>query len=662
MDEQVTLKKKVDVSTRTADPASAEMLQQCTSCGGEYETAWDRYQAQQPQCGFGIQGICCRVCIQGPCRIVPKRPGQDRGICGATEYTIVARNIARYVAGGSSSHSDHGRHVAMTLLHMAEGKAPDYKIEDPAKLHRVAKMVGIPTDGKSDNQLAKEVALAALQDYGRWEPEACTFLTNTITEGRKAKFKHCNVTPTAIDQTIAQDLAQTTMGMDADPVNIVFGAIKTSLADYTGMHIATDIHDILFGTPKPVISEANLGVIDPDYVNIATHGHNPTLSSIVVDAARELQGEAKAVGAKGVNVVGICCTGNELLMREGVYLATNTAGQELAIMTGALDAMIVDVQCIAPAVRTLSECFHTRLITTSEQAKIPGSHHFDFHSEGAMEKAKEMVRLAIAAYKHRDPSKVHVPNVRNKVVAGWSLEALLDVFSKVNPEKPIKVLTDAIESGEIKGVALFAGCNNMKQPQDTGHLSILKALAKNDVFVVATGCAAGAMAKAGLLTPAAVDAYAGEGLKKFLKRLEEAAKPKYGLPLAFHMGSCVDNTRASDLLMMMADEMGVDTPKVPFVATAPEAMHEKAVAIGTWAVAMGLPTHVGVMPHIEGSQLVYGVATQIAHDVYGGYFIFEPDHAKAAKALVDALEYRSWKLRVHRATAEKYGTPLAAGY
>jgi carbon-monoxide dehydrogenase catalytic subunit len=662
MDEQGTSRnpRAADVSTRTVDPASVEMLKHSQACG--YQTSWDRYQAQLPQCGFGMQGVCCRVCIQGPCRIVPKKEGQAKGICGAADYTIVARNIARFVAGGTSSHSDHGRHVAMTLLRVAEGKVTDYKVADPAKLRRVAKVIGLSTEGKSDHELAREVAMAALEDYGRWDGKPCTFLTKTITAGRIAKFTNCNIMPSAIDQSVVQMLAQSTMGMDADPVNTIFAALKTALCDYTGMHIATDIHDILFGTPQPLVSEANLGTIDPAYVNIATHGHNPTLSAIVVDAARELKGEAQAAGAKGVNVVGICCTGNELLMREGVYLAANFAGQELAITTGALDAMIVDVQCIAPAVRTLSECFHTRIITTSGQAKLPGSYHFDFHDQGALDKAKEMVRLAIDAFKLRDPGKVHVPQEKSKLIAGWSLEALLDLFAKVNPDQPVKVLTDAIESGEIAGVCLFAGCNNMKQPQDLGHLSIVKELVKNNVFVVATGCSAGAMAKAGLLTPEAVAKYAGDGLKSFLARLEAAAKPAHGLPLAFHMGSCVDNTRASDLLTMMANHLGVDTPKVPFVASAPEAMHEKAVAIGSWAVAMGVPTHVGVMPHIEGSQLVYGVATQIAQDVYGGYFILEPDFAKGAVALLDALAYRTWKLKIHRAAAEKFGTPLAAGY
>jgi len=280
-------------------------------------------------------------------------------------------------------------------------------------------------------RLYMDLTPVALEDFGRYTDEPCRFLWSTITEGRRAKFTHCGIAPTAIDRQVVEVMNQTAMGMDADPVNIIFGALKTALADYTGMHLATDISDVLFGTPSPVVSQANLGVIDPEYVNIATHGHNPTLSSLVVDAAELLQDEARAVGAKGINVVGICCTGNELLMRDGVYLAANRASQELAVLTGALEGLIVDVQCIAPALGPLTKCYHTKLMCTSDIAKLPGAYYFDFREETALETAKEMVRLAISAYKERDPSKVDIPGYKSDVIAGFSLEAFLDLLSKI---------------------------------------------------------------------------------------------------------------------------------------------------------------------------------------------------------------------------------------
>ncbi len=420
------------------------------------------------------------------------------------------------------------------------------------------------------------------------------------------------------------------------------------------MQLATDLSDVLFGTPTPTVTEANLGVLDPEMVNICVHGHNPLLSQVVVDTAREMQEEAKAAGAKGIKLSGICCTGNEVLSRAGVAIATNFATQELAIMTGLVDAIVVDVQCIMPSLRSLSECFHTKVVTTMPISKIPGSYHYEFDEENAVESARAIIRLAIETYKRRDPEKIERQEYKNKVVAGFSLEAILEIFASVNPDNPISVLTEAIKAGELKGVALFAGCNNLKGTHNQNHVEIAKKMAANDVFMVATGCAGQAYAMSGLLTPEAVEAYAGPGLKAFLNRISAKADLKTALPLIFHMGSCVDNSRATNLLTMMANELGVDTPDVPFVASAPEPMSEKAVAIGAWNVAMGIPVHIGVIAPTTGSDLVHGVVTQIAKDVFGGYFIMETDYAKGTDKLLAALEERSWKLRIRNAAKVKY--------
>jgi carbon-monoxide dehydrogenase catalytic subunit len=323
------------------------------------------------------------------------------------------------------------------------------------------------------------------------------------------------------------------------------------------------------------------------------------------------------------------------------------------------------VQCIMPAIRAVAECYHTRIITTMSHSKIPGSYHVEFTEDRAMEKAREIIYLAIEAYKERLPDRIDIPQVKNKVTAGFSTEALLDIFAAVNPDNPIKVLTDAIDSGQLRGVVLLAGCNNLRVLHDQSHASVIKGLAANNVFLVATGCVAGTAAKLGLMNDEAVEKYAGEGLKAFIHMLNEANAGKLNekLPLVFHMGSCVDNSRAYDLNTLMANEWGVDTPKVPYAASAPEAMSEKAVAIGTWCVTLGMPTHVGVTPEITGSALVDGVALQIAHDVYGGYFIWEEDPEKSVDVILAALDERTWKLRVHRQAKERYETEaISAGW
>ncbi len=644
-------KKKAD-NKRTIDPAALTVLDRND---GQIETAYDRYVNMQPQCSYGRTGICCRICLQGPCRITKKA---SKGICGAHSYTIVARNLVRAITGGASAHADHGRHILYTLLEMLEGRTHDYSIEDPEKLRRVAQRIGLSVEGKEERELLKEVLEVAVSDFNKLSGEPCRWLESTVTMGRMNKFTDCNIQPRSVHTTIAESMGQTHMGVDADPVNLVFQGLKTALADYIGMHIATDLSDILFGTPKPVTSEANLGVIDPEMVNIALHGHNPLLSEMVVRAAREMKAEAEAAGAKGIKCMGICCTGNEVLMRQGVPLVTNFLSQELPIMTGALDAMVVDVQCIMPAVRAVAECYHTRIITTMSHSKIPGSYHVEFSEDRAMEKAREIIYLAIEAFKERIPGRIDIPQVKNKVTAGFSLEALLDIFAAVNPDNPIKVLTDAIDSGQLRGVVLLAGCNNLRVLHDQSHATVIKGLAANNVFLVSTGCVAGTAAKLGLMNAEAVEQYAGEGLKAFINMLNEANAGKLNekLPLVFHMGSCVDNSRAYDLNTLMANEWGVDTPKVPYAASAPEAMSEKAIAIGTWCVTLGMPTHVGVTPEITGSALVDGIALQIAHDVYGGYFIWEEDPEKSVDAILAALDERTWKLRVHRLAKERYET------
>ncbi len=651
-------KKKEKDRNRTIDPAALEVLAKTEGSG--VETAYDRYLNMQPQCNYGNAGICCTICIQGPCRITKKA---SKGICGAAGYTIVARNLVRSVLGGTSAHSDHGLHTTLALSAVAEGHVKDYGITDPEKLKRVAERMEISTEGRSDQEILKDLVDLALEDFSRINGKYSAWLEKTVVPERIEKFIECNIMPYSIHRTIAESMAQTHMGMDADPVNLVFQALKAALCDYTGMHIATDLSDILFGPPSPSASEANMGVLEENMVNIALHGHNPILSEMVVKAAREMQDEAKAVGAEGIKCMGICCTGNEVLMRQGVAPLTNFLSQELAIMTGAVDAMVVDVQCIMPGIQSVAECYHTKIITTIPNAKIPSSYYIDFDEKRAMEKAKEIVRVAIENFKERDPSKVHIPQVKNKLIAGFSLEAFEELLASVNPDEPYKVITDAVEQGELEGLVLFAGCNNLKVPHDESHYTIAVELAKNNILPVATGCAAGTYAKLGLLNSDAVEKYAGEGLKAFINRLNEANKEKLKgekLPLIFHMGSCVDNTRAYDLMTALARQWKVDTPKVPYAASAPEAMSEKAVSIGSWCVALGMPVHVGVVPPIPGSPLVDGIALQIAQDVYGGYFMWEEDPKEASRKLLEAIRERTWKLRVHKMAAEKYETELSA--
>jgi carbon-monoxide dehydrogenase catalytic subunit len=638
---------------RTIDPAAIEMLERNKAANTGITTQFERYLQQSPQCKFGLTGVCCRICLQGPCRIIPNK-GVDKGICGARDYTIVARNAARYMAGGASAHSDHGREVAHVLLAAAEGKAPGYRIKDSAKLKQVAVKIGVAVDGRSDVDIAKDVAIKALQDFGKIDEEPTTWLRTQINADRLRKYKKCRVITPAIDRSVVQLLHQTCVGTDADPVNIIFGGIQAALADLTGMALSTDLSDILFGTPEPIVTEANLGSLKIDAVNIAVNGHNPLLSEKIVDAAEELKAEAQAAGASwGVQILGICCTGNEVLMRRGVPTVTSYGTQELAIMTGAMDALIMDVQCIYPAMQELSRCYHTQMITTTHFSKVPGAAHVEFHPDTAEEAARTIVRMAIDRFKMRQPEKIHIPNYKHKVIGGFSYESLMELFGKAgDPNKPLKTLKDAFDAGEIKGFGTFAGCNNTRVVDKNSFITLATELAKKDILMFSTGCGAQAFSCLGLLNKDGLEKHAGPGLKKFFARLQ--ANVSYELPLIFHCGSCVDNTRVQKLWTNLAEEFGCGIPQLPFVAMAPEAMSEKAVAIGTWVISQGIPVYVGSMPPLDGSALIWDIVTQIARDVFGGYFLLDPDVNKAVDQIYARIERRAWRLKVHEKAAAKY--------
>jgi len=625
---------------KSTDPSAAEMLPLAKKEG--IETVWDRYQAMQPQCGFGQLGVCCRICWKGPCRVDPFGDGPQRGICGADADTIVARNVIRMIAAGAAGHSEHGRHIALALLGVSEGKFPAYQVRDEAKLRSIAAKLKIDTAGKDTAAIAREVALTTLCDFQNQDHDQClTWLSSTLTEKRLEKLAALHVLPHNIDATITQIMGRTLVGCDAEPANLILGGVRGALADYDGMCLATELSDALFGTPQPVVSTANLGVLKEDAVNIAVHGHNPLLSEVICDVAMLMNDDAVKAGAlAGINIVGICCTGNEVMVRHGIPLASNYLSQELALVTGAIDAMVVDVQCIMPSVAGIASCYHTRVITTLDENKMPGATHIPLRPESATENARQIVQVAIDAYKRRNPGRVHIPETKTTAVAGFSTEAIVGALSLVDAADPLKPLIDNVVNGNIQGICLFAGCNSTQVPQDSSFVAIAKKLAANNVLLLATGCGAGALAKHGLMSQEATEQYAGDGLKAVLTAVGNAAGLNGPLPLVLHMGSCVDNSRAVEVAVAVANKLGVDLDALPLVASAPEAMSEKAVAIGTWSVALGIPTHLGTMPQVTGSPAVTELLTATAKDLFGGYFLVELDPEKAADKMLQVIQGR----------------------
>jgi carbon-monoxide dehydrogenase catalytic subunit len=591
----------------------------------QIETVWDRHQAQLPQCGYCELGLSCRNCVMGPCRVDPFGEGPQQGVCGADADIIVARNLCRMIAAGAASHSDHGRDLVEVLANVAKGKAPGYAIRDPEKLKSVAAEYGVETQGKDVLVIAGELAYAMQEDYGTRITELA--LLKRAPAKRREIWKKLGITPRGIDRETSEMMHRTHMGVDNGWQSLLLQGLRNALSDgWGGSLIASEVSDILFGTPSPRPTSVNAGVLKNDQVNIVVHGHNPVVSEMILTASQspELIRLAKSKGASGINLAGVCCTGNELLMRHGIPMAGNHLMTELILSTGAVEMMLVDYQCIMPSLGKTASCYHTRMVSTSDKARFPGMDHREFHPENAEELAKTLVQEAIENFAGR--GKVYLPVEPVESVGGFSVEAIVGALG--GSAAP---LLDAIKAGKIRGAAGIVGCNNPKILHDHGHVTLARRLIENDILVVDTGCAAIATAKAGFKMPEAIQ-FAGPGLKEVCGAL--------GIPPVLHLGSCVDNVRILMLAGALANALNVDFSDLPIAGAAPEWYSEKAVSIGAYFVASGVYTVLGPMPPIAGSLNVVKLLTEGLRDAVGAVFAVEPDPEKSAILIRRHIEER----------------------
>ena len=594
----------------------------------------DRFNSQQPQCNFGLAGVCCKNCNMGPCRITPKA---SKGVCGADANVISSRNLLRTISAGACCHVEHARENALLLWKVGRNKAKGYKITDKTKLKAIAKL--LKRKSKSLNQSAELVALEAFEDFRRQhgvfhksEGNYLNWLRINAPLYLQKEWKKMDILPenADIETTRAQHAA--TMGNDADPNSLLLQCLKMGLVDgYAGLMMATDIQDILFGTPKLIKAEANLGTIKQDYINLSVHGHIPLLAEKVLEWSKKLEGEAKKAGAKGINLVGVCCQANELVQRHGIAMAAHTMQSELALVTGAMEAMVVDAQCIYPSLASVASCYHTKLITTMI-ARMPGALHIPFKIEEADETAKKIVRIAIDNFKNRNKAKVYIPQQKMDLYSGFSVEQILEALSKLNKKEPLKPLIDNIKSGNIKGVVAIVGCRNPKLRGQKFVETLIKKLLKENILILTTGCISHASAQEGLMKPEAVK-FCGDKLKKVLIAIGKANNIGV-LPPVLHMGSCVDNSRIIRLISEVSNYTGIPISELPIAASAPELVTEKAISIGTNALAHGITVHVNPPLWTSGAKLI---EKQLASLPTGGKMFYEDDVDKAAKKIVNII-------------------------
>lgn len=612
------------------------------------ETMYDRYQAQQPQCGFGQLALCCRHCNWGPCNIDPFGKGPKKGVCGADANTFAGRHFLRMAAAGTSSHSDHARAVAYLLVAVARGEAPGYKIKDEEKLMMVAECFGIKTEGRKINEIAEEVGEMALAEFGK--PYGTQLFCKRAPKSRQKVWEKLGITPRAIDREIAESMHRTNMGTDQDYRNLIKQAMRVSLSDgWGGSMIATELQDILFGTPKPILGRSNLNVLKKDHVNIIVHGHEPALAEAIVIAASDpsLIKAAQTIGAKGIAIAGICCTANELLVRHGIPMAGHMTMQEMAIATGAVELMVVDVQCIIQALADTVQRFHTKLVTTLSKGKIYGAEHVEMTDENALETAKKIVWMAIDNYPNRNPSKVFIPeDTGAEVVAGFSHETIKYMLGG-RYRASYRPLNDNIMNGRIRGVVGIAGCTSPKVgPEEENYVRMVKELISNDFLVVGTGCAAGQCAAGGLMIPEFKDA-CGKGLKEVCEAV--------GIPPVLHAGACVDNSRILIACSEMVKEggLGNDISDLPVAGACLEWMSEKAIAIGQYFVTSGVFTVFGINSPVSGAPDVLKLLTEGLEELVGAKWAFERDMKKIPKLLMDHIERKRDALGINVAKERK---------
>ncbi len=631
---------------KSANEAAGRIIKWGESKG--IETCFERAEKLKP-CPIGAEGACCKVCHMGPCRLVGKNAEEEaRGVCGATLPTVAARNFLRMIAAGTAAHSDHARGMAFALLAVANGETKDYKITDVRKLYRVAGYLNIEFEGRPVNDVARDVATKLIEDFGRQKGEI-NYLSRAPKKTQE-RWKKWGIVPRGVDREVCEAMHRTNVGVDHDPDHLLLHGLRTSLADgWAGSMISTDVTDILFGTPAPVKAEASFGIFKEDEVNLVVHGHEPLLAETMVDVVGEpeLLAYARSKGAKGINLGGMCCTANEVLMRHGIPTAGGFTNQELGIMTGLVDLMSVDVQCIMPAITELSKKFHTKVVTTSEKAKIQGAVHVEFDEHRAKEIAREIVRMAIDNFPNRKVAGSHITD-KFPVIAGFSQE-YIEYMQGGRWRASFRPLNDAIMAGRVRGVVGLAGCDNPRVPSTGLHRFLATELIKNDVLIVSTGCGSAACGTSGYLTPEMALENAGPGLREVCEAI--------GIPPILHLGACVDNSRILTIASAMAAEGGLsdEIGGMPAVGIAPEWMSEKAIAIGVYFAASGVPVIFGGESPVEASAEVTKIMTEVWMERFMGALHFEPDPEKMLAMALNYIDAARDRLKLRKYEPGKFG-------
>ena len=628
----------LDPKSVTICDATAQMLKKAEADG--VETAFHR-AADMKACPIGADSACCKHCSMGPCRLSSKDPYAKVGVCGATIDTIMSRNFARMVASGAAAHTDHGMSMLDLFREVVSGHIKDFTIKDPIKLREVAASIDIEVEDRDDQAIAMDLYHELERTYVQVEGEIP--FAKRVPEKTLEVWRKNGLVPRGAMREIMELMHRTHMGVDQHYENITKQSTRTALSDgWGGSMVATEISDIIFGTPYPVKAEVNMGCLEEKKVNIIIHGHEPNLFEAVLASVNDpiLIKAAKDAGAAGINLLGMCCSGAEMLSRHGIPHAGNFMSTETVLITGAVDAMGVDVQCIKQGLAKVADCYNTKLFTTNPRCHIEGVEHIEFEEDNPRACTDAIVEKAIVRFQNRT-MPVEIPQIRNIGIHGFSHEAIVYHLGGTFRGSYVP-LNDNIINGRIRGVAGVVGCTNPRVKQDWVHVELVKELIKNDVLVVQTGCSQIALAKAGLCTPEAAS-LAGSGLREVCETV--------GIPPVLGLGSCVDNSRIliACAEMVKVGGLGQSIADLPVAGAAPEWMSEKAISIGQYFVGSGVYTVFGVtFPILEQTRFHELLFNGLA-DMGLGKWGFSPDPYEMAQMMIAHIDEKRKALGIDKA-------------
>jgi len=622
-----TFPSKDEVLENTPDPAVREMILRQNQLG--FDTTFDRFDSQQPQCGFGMAGICCKICNMGPCKITSKSP---KGVCGADADLIVARNLLRSAAAGVAQHGMHGREVILSLKWAAEGKL-DLPILGQQKIKDTAKAFGIKTERRSIKKIASELADVLLDDMSRTVPGDYKIIEALGSEERKKVWKELDILPISAYHEVFESYHKTGVGTDGDWKSIMQQFLRCGLAfTYSGVVSTSIATDGLFGVGDRVTSKVNIGALKKGYVNIAVHGHLPTLVSEIVKVGQEEKfiNLAKEAGAKGIRFYGICCSGLSAMYRyAGVIPLSNAVSAELVLGTGALDLWIADVQDVFPSIMEVAKCFRTTVVTTSESARLPGAERFEYdhhHSNIGETRAlaEKIVLRGIESFKDRQGIPVYIPPYEVDAEVGFSPEYVHKHYGSMKP------LYEAVKEGKILGIVNIVGCNNPKVVYEKCVIDVANALLRNNILILTNGCASFPLMKMGYCNVSGQE-HAGESLKEFLG----------DLPPVWHVGECIDNTKSSGIFAGVAGEAGKPLYEMPFAFSSPEWSNEKGIDAALGFRLMGINSYHCVEAQIHGSKNVIEFLKEGTKELLGSVMVVDtnPD-SLGEKIVADIIEKR----------------------